>query len=257
MGTLHCGVGKRALWIIAALSLVSLVASSVARAQQITRVGFLILGYDLDSLPDDPTVQQQIEAGNHQIAIFKSDESSFDSNGEMVEYLNAIVAKLVVTSHRSPPYPIEVHFSSVPKINAQSLPGGQIVVDERMFDQTDTEAQMVAVLAHETEHELNNDFITLWSDYKRKQVNWHSVNEIADSRHNETVADLEGARLMYDAGWDPQAMLDLRKRSHGADLAHPSDSKRIQDLEELLPKLPLKLNLVQDSTRFRELKQKY
>ena len=116
---------------------------------------------------------------------------------------------------------------------------------------------MVAVLAHETEHELNNDFITLWSDYKRKQVNWHSVNEIADSRHNETVADLEGARLMYDAGWDPQAMLDLRKRSHGADLAHPSDSKRIQDLEELLPKLPLKLNLIQDSTRFRELKQKY
>jgi predicted Zn-dependent protease len=246
--------------IIAALALMfQFFAPVIVRAQNVTRLGFFVLGYDLDSfLPDDPTIEQQIAAGQHQLAILKSDESSFDSNREMVEYLNAIVAKLLVTSHRNPLYPITVHFSSVPTINAQSLPGGIIVVEERMFDQTDNEAQLVGVLAHETEHELSNDFMTLWSDYKRKQKNLRSVNEIADSRHFETFADLEGARLMYEAGWDPQAMVDLYKRIRFASgLAHPPNSERIKALETLLAKLPPRMDLIKDSARFRELKQKY
>ncbi len=238
--------------------LAQLLLPTTVRAQNVTRLGFFILGYDLENLPADPTIAQQIAAGQHQLAILKNDEPSFDSNHEMVEYLNGIVARLVRISHREPPYPIEVHFSTIPKIDAQSLPGGQIVVEERMFDRTDTEAQLVAVLAHEVEHQLHNDFLTMWADYQRKVVNSHSVNEIADSRRNESSADLDGARLMYEAGWDPQAMVDLYKRIPlAASLSHPSNSDRIKALEALLAKLPPKSGLITDSARFRELKQKY
>ena len=237
----------------------SIFPPAVVHAQKITRVGFLILGYDLEDLPEDPTVKQQIEAGQHQIAILKSDEPSFDSNQEMVEYLNAIVGKLLRASHHDPPFPIEVHFSAVPRIDAQSLPGGPIVVEERMFDHADTEALLVAVLAPETEHQLHNDFLVMWADYKRKQVNPGSVNEVADSRANETSADLEGARLMYEVRMGPAGewwiFIDgvrLERVCHIRQIAN--ESKR---LEALLAKLPPKSVLIRDSERFRELKQKY
>jgi predicted Zn-dependent protease len=232
---------------------------TLANAQTVTRIGVIVLGYDLDALmPENPSVEQQIAAGQHQLAIIKSDEPSFDSNHEMVEYLNAIVAKLILTSHREPPYPINVHFSSVPKVNAFSYPGGQIVLEERMFDHADAEAQLVAVIAHETEHELNNDFLTMWADYKNTRVKSPLGLALKDSLRFETTADLEGARLMYEAGWDPQGMVDLYQRMRFAvGLLHPPTSERIKALEALLAKLPPRADLVKDSARFQELKRKY
>jgi hypothetical protein len=40
-----------------------------ARAQTETRVGRLILGWDLDSMSERPSVAQEIEAGRHQLSI--------------------------------------------------------------------------------------------------------------------------------------------------------------------------------------------
>src|SRR5580693_796164 len=40
------------------------------------------------------------------------------------------------------------------------------VLYEKMFDTTDNEAQLVSVIAHEIGHELHNDFMVFWRDYK-------------------------------------------------------------------------------------------
>jgi predicted Zn-dependent protease len=57
-------------------------------------------------------------------------------------------------------------FHRLPINNAEAIPGGQIILYERMFDSTDNESQLVAVIAHEIAHELHNDFMKFWQDYK-------------------------------------------------------------------------------------------
>ena len=233
----HCEALR--LWFLI-LTLISVAAKSAAQV-------------------DDATIKREIIGGQHRLAALKNDEASFDSNREMVDYLNDVVAKLLAASGRRAPYPITAHYSSVPVINAQSLPGGPIVVEERMFDLTDTEAQFVAIIAHETAHQLNNDFLNKKSDYDREHPHHGNLNMFDVSQWDETRADCDGARLMYDAGWDPQGMIDLFGRSAfpGAVGSHPSSDKRIEAVKAVIAKLPPKPGLIKDSARFRELKQKY
>jgi predicted Zn-dependent protease len=208
---------------------------------------------------DDATIKREIIGGQHRLAALKNEEASFDSNREMVDYLNDILGKLLAVCGRKAPYPITFHYSSVPRVNAESLPGGPIVVEERMFDLADTEAQFVAVLAHETAHELNNDFLMKQSDYEREHPTHPELKVFEVSQWSETRADCDGARLMYDAGWDPQGMIDLygRRLFPGIVGSHPSSEKRIEAIRAVIAKLPPKLGLIKDSARFRELKRKY
>lgn len=213
---------------------------------------------DLRAQTDKATIKAEILGGQRELEALKKQETSFDSNQEIVEYLNEIVSKLLASARRPAPYPITVHFSSVVQVNAHSLPGGPIVVDERMFDLADTEAQFVAVLAHETAHQLNNDSLNRKADYLRehpagsKPWDWEIVH------WDELRADGDGARLMYDAGWDPQGMIDLYgRRSFPNGFTHPSNEKRIQAVKSVLAQLPPKTGLINDSVRFRELKAKY
>jgi predicted Zn-dependent protease len=79
------------------------------------------------------------------------------------------------------------------------------------------------------------------------------------SQWSETRADCDGARLMYDAGWDPQVMIDLYGKRSFPDVvgSHPSSERRIEAAKAVIAKLPPKRGLIKDSARFRELKQKY
>jgi predicted Zn-dependent protease len=122
--------------------------------------------------------------------------------------------KLLVASEQKPLFPIEVHVSSVPINNAEAIPGGQIILYERMFDTTDNESQLVAVIAHEIAHELHNDFMTFWQDYKKNRDVDGPGGVLELSVKIEAAADETGARLMYAAGWDPQGMVELFERFH-------------------------------------------
>jgi hypothetical protein len=45
-----------------------------------------------------------------------------------------------------------------------------------MFDLADAEAQFVGALAHETAHELNNDFLMKQPDYEREHAHHTKLN---------------------------------------------------------------------------------
>ncbi|HLI82035.1 MAG TPA: M48 family metallopeptidase [Candidatus Binataceae bacterium] len=231
-------------------------------------LGRMLVGWDIGDLPADPTPQQQIEAGHKQIAVLREDDPGLDSNGEVHDYFNQIVSKLLATADQKPLFPIEVHVSSVPISNAFAEPGGQIVLYEKMFDDTDTEAQLVSVIAHETSHELHNDFMIVWRDYKQNIDVDGPGGVLEQSVKWETAADETGARLMYAAGWDPNGMVELFKRfhkfgvvaRHGAPdvrSSHPEEAQRPKLVEALIATLPPKEGLITDSPRFQELKQKY
>ena len=231
-------------------------------------LGRMLVGWDIGDLPAEPTAQQQIDAGRKQIAIYREDDPGLDANGEVHDYYNQIVAKLLASSDQKPLFPIEVHVSSEPVSNAFAEPGGQIVLYEKMFDDTDTEAQLVSVIAHETSHELHNDFMIVWHDYKQKVDVDGPGGVLEQSVKWEGDADLLGARLMYAAGWDPNGMVELFKRFHKFGVmarrgrpdyrsSHPEEAKRADPIEALIATLPHKEGLVTDSPRFQELKQKY
>ena len=90
------------------------------------------------------------------------------------------------------------------------------------------------------------------------EVSWN--NRV---RSSSELADFEGARMMYNAGWDPKAQIELMTRisklslvERGGHLVfystHPDDPDRIASDEKEIDKLPPKAELIEDSPRFQE-----
>lgn len=239
-----------------------------AAAHQPVTLGPMLLGYDLDDLPENPSIDQQIEAGRKQLAVLREDNPTIDSNAEVLEYFNAIVKKLLAASPQPAPFPITVHVSSEPIMNAEAMPGGIILVYENLFDETQTESVLVSVLAHETAHQLHNDFLKFWSDYKNDREVYGKGGVLEQSQGIEAAADRTSAQLMYAAGWNPQGMVDFLKAMHSLGVrarrgepafysTHPRDRERIARMEQFVAGLAPKPGLISDSPEFQALKQKY
>jgi predicted Zn-dependent protease len=231
-------------------------------------LGRMYIGSDLADLPENPSIEQQIAAGRKQVGFARGTDNRLDSNSEVFDYFNDIAAKLVAASDQKPLFPIKIHVSSFPVANAHALPGGQIVFYERMFDTADNESQLVSVIAHEIAHELHNDFMVFWHDYKHDADIDGPGGVLEQSVKLEAAADETGARLMYAAGWDPNGMVELLERFHKFGVmarrgrpdyrsSHPDEAMRAKPIEDLIATLPPKEGLIKDSPRFQELKQKY
>jgi beta-barrel assembly-enhancing protease len=231
-------------------------------------LGRMLIGWDIADLPENPSMEEQIYAGRKQLAAERGIDEALDSNREVFVYFNDLVARLVAGSDQKPAFPISVHVSSTPVQDAFAMPGGQIMLYEKMFDTTDNEAQLVSVIAHEVGHELHNDFMVFWRDYKHNVDVDGPGGALEQSVKLEAAADLTGARLMYDAGWDPNGMVELFQRLHKFGVmarhgrpdyysSHPAETKRAEPIEALIATLPPKPGLIEDSPRFDELKQKY
>ena len=259
----------RGVWVFAASLVLSIAAMPrYAGAHQPVTLGPMFIGYDLEDLPENPSIAQQIDAGQKQLAVMREDNPTLDSNAEVIEYFNAIVKKLIAASPQPPPFPITVHVSSEPIMNAEAMPGGIILVYENLFDETDSESALVAVLAHETAHQFHNDFLKFWHDYKINRSVYGKDGVLDESQGVEAEADKTGAQLMYAAGWSPQGMVDFFKSMHSLGVrarrgepafysSHPRDRERIASMEQLVAGFPPKAGLISDSPEFQALKQKY
>lgn len=129
-------------------------------------LGPLYLGTDLN-LPDNPTVAEEVAAGKHQIELLKDGDLTLDHDREALDYFNSLSGALVKGHQEEQSFPIEVHVSSEPIVDAQALPGGQIVVYTRIVEIVDDESEMAGLLAHEISHERHRDFVAFWHDYNR------------------------------------------------------------------------------------------
>jgi predicted Zn-dependent protease len=231
-------------------------------------LGPLLLGYGLENLPANPTIDQQIAAGGEQIEVLRRDEPTLDSNQELIEYFGGIERRLTESSGQKPPYPIVIHVSQGLEVNAEALPGGHLLIFDRIFEQAGNESEMVAILAHETAHEYHNDFLKFWHDYKADKPVFGKGGALEESQALESDADTTGARMMYAAGWDPSGMVAMLQHLHALGVrnrrgeplfysTHPRDRERIRTVEALIAGLPAKDGLIKDTARFEELKGRY
>ena len=154
--------------------------------------------------------------------------------------------------------------------NAFCMPGGKIVVNEGILPLTQTEAGLAVVLGHEiayavAKHAMERMSIQIKQQYGAKILGTvlgavgttSGVSNIAQlgfglgsklsslhySRKNESEADYMGLVFAAMAGYNPQVAIDFWKRMAASNnsstpaflSSHPSDAKRIADIQKLLP----------------------
>jgi predicted Zn-dependent protease len=257
---------RKWIWAGLAAALLAMCAPAGALAQKPVMLDGMLLGYDLD-LPDPPSIEQEVAAGKQQVEILRKDDATLDSDREADDYFNGLAARLLKEHQPAPLYPIVVHVSTEPITNAEALPGGQIVVFSHIFDMVGTEAELAGIIGHEITHQLNNDFLKFWHDYKIDRAVYGKGGVLEESQTIEAAADEGAVRLMYDAGWDPNLYVEAMKRlqargvmaRHGAPTfysTHPRDAERIKALEAEIAGFAPKQNLATDSDQFKALKQR-
>ena len=153
--------------------------------------------------------------------------------------------------------------------NAFCMPGGKIVVYEGLLPYTQNEASLAIVLGHEIAHAVAKHSAEQLTKQMNQQMGTNilgtvlnsavgsGVGEVAAqvaggyfsfrnlkySRDNESEADYMGLIFAAMAGYDPTNAVTFWKRmaagtnSNTAEILsdHPSDARRIQNIEKWLP----------------------
>ncbi|HVF44317.1 MAG TPA: M48 family metallopeptidase [Pyrinomonadaceae bacterium] len=178
-----------------------------------------------------------------------------------------------------------------PEANAFALPGGYVFVNSGAIEAARNEGELAGVLAHEISHVvLRHGTNQASKAYVAKSATRlidaalgsakDDVRRFAHSlglkgpgglfvkfnRDAELQADVEGARLMAAAGYDPRDMAsffeslgeregDAPKASGGAD-DHPRPAQRAAAIGELLPALEVSATPTHDTAEFRQMKSR-
>lgn len=169
-------------------------------------------------------------------------------------------------------------------INAFAGPGGTIVINSALILATNKEDELAAVLAHEIAHSEQKHWLKDLNRQKNMRIPiianslaaialgiinpalgggalagsmaGYAQKQLNVTRSHEEEADRIGIRLLYEAGYNPQGMVDflkeLQKANQYHDLAsippllldHPLDEVRISDAQNRVEQLPKKHYIV-------------
>jgi predicted Zn-dependent protease len=169
------------------------------------------------------------------------------------------------------PYQYRFHLLNDPQtVNAFALPGGQVFITRGLLDKLDDEAELAGVLGHEIGHVVERhsaqqieksrlgETLTIatgvaTSDRRNGMADYAMVAlanqmlQLRFSRQDESQADQRGLQFMTEAGFDPQAMVDVMKilqqvsagsRTPEFLQTHPDPGNRIEAIEQWLTDNP-------------------
>ena len=217
------------------------------------------------------TAQQDIQMGKEAAAEVEKSMpvvKSEDLNG----YLTKIGARLAKSKHAGT-FPFTFATVNDKSINAFALPGGPIFVHTGLIASLDNESQLAGVLAHEMSHVALRHGTNQASKANLLQLGallassgmggesmWSKLGQLGVglgaqsvllkySRGAETDADLNGARIMNDVGYDPVQMaqfftkLEAQGQKDNSKLAnflsdHPTPGNRVGNVQAQNKYLP-------------------
>ena len=211
--------------------------------------------------------------------------TKFITDPVVLEYVNRVGQNIVKNSDCKVPFTIKIIDSDV--INAMALPGGFFYVNSGLILNADEEAELAAVMAHETAHVCAHHAVREQTRMNYAQLStiplifiggWtgYGIYEAASlaipltflhfSRDFEAQADYLGVQYMYRAGYDPQAFISffekvqaLEKRKPGmvekAFADHPQTPERIlHSQEEIARILPARDEYTVTTSEFDDIK---
>ncbi len=203
-----------------------------------------------------------------------------------VTYVRQLGARLAA---KAPGHAFPYQFAVVGTrdINAFALPGGFVFVNAGAITAAKTEGELAGVMAHEIAHVAlrhgTNQASKAYVAQKGIGIlgSVFGDGEFGDAigalggaganmiflkfgRTAETQADLEGARLMAAAGYDPRDMatffetLDDAGGQRAPEMLsdHPDPGNRVAAINELRPSLQLSPKPVRDSQEFKQIKSR-
>lgn len=215
--------------------------------------------------------QQDIQMGKEAAAEVEKTQPVV-KNEELTAYITKVGARLA-KSKRAGTFPFTFVAINDKSINAFALPGGPIFVHTGLIATLDNESQLAGVLAHEMSHvylrhgtnqvtkanllqlgaALAGSAVgeeTMWSKLGQLGIGLGAQSVLLKySRNAEHDADLNGARIMNDVGYDPVQMaqfftkLEAQGQKDNSKLAnfladHPTPGNRVTYVQEQNKYLP-------------------
>ena len=175
--------------------------------------------------------EQEIQAGQEASADVLKKMPVLPESDPVTQYIQRLGAQL--TAH-APGEPWPYHFRVVnqKEINAFALPGGPIFINMGTIQAADNEAELAGVMSHEISHVVQRHATRAATKQMKVQMPLQILGALLgrsgmgqlaaaginfgagsyfmrNSRQNESEADLIGTDIMYDSGYNPQAMADF------------------------------------------------
>lgn len=180
-------------------------------------------GFNIYSPEDDIEIGRQVSAEAEK-------ELDLITDSALAEYINRLGLQLATVAPGAE-YPYQFKLVNDPEINAFALPGGFIYVNRGVIEAADREAELAGVMAHEIGHVVLRHGTNQASRNSLLQIPFAIFGGIFGggggvgaivaqagaglgaavffnhfSRDAESQADLMGAQILYDAGYDPTGM---------------------------------------------------
>ena len=211
-------------------------------------------------------------------------EQPLVQDAEVNRYIESLGQKLAAHAPGAK-YPYTFHVVNSNEINAFALPGGPVYVNVGTVQAADNEAQLAGVLAHEIAHVYMRHATHNASRQMAASIPLQILGGMLGqgmggqlarlglsfgvgsiflkySRDAESEADRVGAKIMYEAGYDPHAMAaffeNLKAEGGGSGgpqflSDHPDPGNRAQAVNEAISQLPPK-TFVKNSNDFTRAK---
>jgi Zn-dependent protease with chaperone function len=236
-------------------------------------------GFNLFSPEQDVQLgRQSAQEVARQMPLLRDDQT--------VNFIKRLGAKLAA---KAPGYkfPYQFEVTAVKDVNAFALPGGFMFVNAGAIAAAKNEGELAGVMAHEIAHvALRHGTNQATKAYIAKAGldvltgivggNDTDLGQVIGTiggvganalflkfgRTAETQADLEGARIMAEAGYDPRDLANFFKtlqtqsgqRVPEIVSDHPDPGNRVQTINKNLPSLPVSQNPVHDTDEFEQVK---
>lgn len=234
------------------------------------------------------TIEQEIQLGLQGKVEVERKMKILPTDHPLSKYINNLGLQLAA---KAPGYAFPYSFKVVAEksINAFALPGGPIYVHTGLISATN-EAELAGVMGHEISHVVMRHSARQASRQMKAQIPLAILGSVLGagvggmagslaqmgmtltagsvfmkySRDAETEADMVGAQIIYDAGYNPEAFvtffLKLKQQSGSSNgpsflASHPDPGDRAQNMRKILSRFPAKQYKTADSPEFMAAKQ--
>jgi predicted Zn-dependent protease len=229
------------------------------------------------------TIEQEIQLGQQAVKEIEKDLPLLPADHPTSKYIAALGQKLAA---KAPGYKFPYTFKVVKQkeINAFALPGGPIYINIGTIN-AGSEAELAGVMGHEISHVVMRHSARQAAKASKAQVPLAILGGVLGmgvggwagslaqmglsigagsvfmkySRDAETEADMVGAQIIYDAGYDPNALVTFfqKLKSQQGDAggpsflaSHPDPGNRAKNVSSILSRFPAKQYQSADSAEF-------
>jgi len=229
--------------------------------------------------------EQEIQLGRQAAADTDRKLPELSPSDPVSRYVSRLGQELAAHAP-GPKYPYSFKVVNQKEVNAFALPGGPIYINLGTIQAADNEAELAGVMAHEISHVVHRHATAAASKQMAAQLPLSILGSflgrgiggqlaqlgisfaagsyfLKNSRTAESQADLLGTDIMYDTGFNPQAMADFFRKlereggARGPQFLsdHPNPGNRAERVAKEVATLPPK-PYRQDSAEFRDIKRR-